>query len=280
MKVFFVSVLLASIFACNHTVSSAQNGGKDADVEVFDKNKEYPLRSHHHNIRSLEMFKKFQTFNEKKMRGEGIAKNEPFVYVDNQDSIIFVRISSDPDIVLCYHHEGDYWVNEIYSHMGNRWVPVLKNGYSANKTVSATRFIRYIQGDSIIEYCTTYIDEFIQNRILVKKENAIMNITIEDDSNRILSFEAIKTIINKAVDMNKFPKNGNNVKLPKVRCYKYDYVVDNGEFIILNRSMNEYSRCKETSLGVFGTQPGLEKFIKCYYETDKDFIDYIRKKYF
>lgn len=280
MKSFIIPFFLASLFACNNPQLSAQNDNSNADVsETFNKSKEYPLRNHHHSIRPLDVFKKFQTFNEKTLSGEGQAKKEPFVYVDDQDSIIYVRISSNPDSILCYHHEGNCWVNEIYSHMGNRWAPVLKNGYSANQSVGATRYIRYIQGDSIMEYCTTYISSNIYNRVLLKKGRMIRNISIDDDSNRIPPLDSIKAIIHNAVDMNSVPKNEKNAKMPKYPSWQYDFVVDRGQYIIINRNMREYFRCKITPLGEFGAQPGMEKYIKNYYDNDQDLIDYIGRKY-
>lgn len=108
---------------------------------------------------NIKLYRRFQTFNEYRMKGVGTAMKKPYVLVRNVgDSIIHVRISNDIDSIICYKKKKDYWFNYISYDLWKKYDSVSKNGESVWGEGPAQEFFRFITPDAIIEYSIAYFE--------------------------------------------------------------------------------------------------------------------------
>ena len=145
----FIFLILLAIFVCN----------------------DMPAQSRTEKTLLLQGYKKYQTFNEFKMRGEGVAVDTPFVYVKKEGQKITTRISNNIDSAIVYEKEGKYWKNIISCAFENFGHPDL-NCLCIDGPENPHEYIRYISNDTIM--CLYYFLESPQKDI----EHKILSIEL------------------------------------------------------------------------------------------------------
>ena len=125
---------------------------------------------------SLEGYKRYQTFDEFAMKGEGAVTAKPFVYVLDKGDEISVRRSDDIDIEYVYHHRKDN---------GGYWLQVVSRddmGKFVNSDVRKDVFYRFFFNDSIVEWNYKKFDSdggIVSNAVYVKTRNEFVLINLD-----------------------------------------------------------------------------------------------------
>lgn len=204
---------------------------------------------------NLSEFRRYQTFDEFKMRGVGKPIQEPFVYVKSEKDKITVVTSDDTTYVMTYHHIKDgLW----YMHMDfDLWK---KNQYRVkdSKENSARSYDRICGNDSIVELEWDYEGISTSVTILLKSPTGCVRShclhpshyeEIED------SFKRLQRLIELFVKDDDSLKNILNKKLGREEYFLQE---TDDEYWYIGK---KYKLCfKKNSLGFFGIQPGFDKF--------------------
>ena len=233
-----------------------------------------PAQSRTEKTLLLQGYKKYQTFNEFKMRGEGVAVDTPFVYVKKEGQKITTRISNNIDSAIVYVKEGKYWKNVISCAFENFGHPDL-NCLCIDGPENPHEYIRYISNDTImyliyllenpkkdIEHEISYIVFITPEKIVeIFRDEDQKFIPYKDDLNIILS--EIKSVQNR-YDLSKATYIDDREK--RISVYQISLYPD--KMIMINPKGDKITY-RYKSLKLYGITPdyvsNIKKLIRKYY---------------
>lgn len=231
---------------------------------------QYCLKKVEENISS---YKKFQTFDEYKMKGVGKALHSPYVYVRKVDeNTIHVKMSNNIDSTICYTKYGDTWINIICDDLWKSPYPCTKNGESIDGGPPATIHSRYIKNDTIIEVRTTIIENEESSVVFVKTKEEMFTLSSLLLNKKEFSADSICMICKYYTeagfrDLKKYFPNYRISRMKKVLMKdSLKYVAISGKY----NQNKEVFAYKLNSLGEYGSIPGIEKFAYSTYQLISD----------
>ena len=202
----------------------------------------------------LSEFKRYQTFDEFKMKGVGKPVHEPFVFVKTEKDIITVIVSDDTTNVITYHFRDGLWYNHMDFDLWKKDQAIIKS----SKENWARSYDRICGNDTIVELRWYYLNNYISNSIWIKTSKNCLrshSLNAEYFTNKDDIFDSLRKF---AIE---FMKKENMLKnnLNKPLGYKKYYLFENKDEYWYFGAKD--SLCfKKTSLGFFGIQPGFDKF--------------------
>lgn len=235
---------------------------------------EMSAQSHREKTLLLQGYKKYQTFNEFKMSGEGVVVDTPFVYVKRERQKITTRISNNIDSAIVYEKEGKYWKNIISCAFENFGHPDL-NCLCIDGPENPHEYIRYISNDTImyliyllenpkkdIEHEISYIVFITPEKIVeIFRDEDQKFIPYKDDLNIILS--EIKSVQNR-YDLSKATYIDDREK----RIYVYQISLYPDKMIMINPKEDKITY-RYKSLKLYGITPdyvsNIKNLIRKYY---------------
>lgn len=260
IRLLFISILLLNLIilpisSCRQN-KGLNNKNKESSSETF-------LRENDSIHINLDMYEKFQTFDEFNMCGIGTPTHKPYVFVKKGDNEIIVRTSDNIEDSIVYKKKKNIWTNELYIDMNKKFQPIAKdNDYPARY------YLRFFINDSIFEYEECYFGEQTIKNLFVKTHKKctiiilISSIDVTDKKDTISQIR--KLIDDYKNDSSTFVKPLKNVRLPNFRLvstYKIIEKPDLYEFREIGSEGSSYI-FKKDAYGFWGIQPGFEKGIK------------------
>lgn len=203
---------------------------------------------------NLSKFRRYQTFDEFKMKGVGKPIHEPFVYAKTEKDKITVIVSDDTTNVMTYYLRDGLW----FIHMDfDLWK---KNQYRAkdSKDNCARSYDRICGNDSIVELEWDYEGNYTSATIIVKtpKECICSHSLNPSHYNRIDDpFKLLRHLTELFVKGDDSLKNILNKKLGSEK-----YTLKEAEDAYWYIGEKDSLCFKKNSLGFFGIQPGFDKY--------------------
>lgn len=232
-SIIILSLLLIG-FGCDakHTESSSTNSAS-MDASSLDTVALF----------NFDDYSRFQTFDEFEMRGKGIAKDTPYVYVRQFDDTIFVVTSNNPSKIIRYIKGDDYWFNEQSFDL-HKASPSYRHAKDGSRP--ARTYYRYLMRDTIVEYLrqfqrkkthlsdllflptNMYDAALISHEVFIKTRTECVHVELEAENDKVDS-------INPLPDLRKIMSNLSN----RVNLAELDHIInleDHG-FLRLNKHL-------------------------------------------
>lgn len=222
-----------------------------------------PIRMVQNSYRSINLstFNKWQTFNEFKMRGMGKTLLSPFVYVKRtKDSIVVINSEQKEDI-RTYYKVDNKWYNYLVLEPWKKQVISTKSSTEE----PARDYYRICGNDTILELKCNYIRDIVLYEFYIKtRQTCVMIVPIYG----IDFCDHNKDIYNQMLHFLYFYRNNRSLFLSqhgksiydrrKIYTYKLYSYKNKLLYKCLEKENTLYF--SHTSLGLFGIQPGLEKY--------------------
>lgn len=263
----YISFIFSFIFilsTCNNDNCSAQEDMKNKDFEVgnnkstnFDFDSVFMQLENHKSNVNLKEFKRFQTFDEFNMKGIGVPKKEPYVYIKNSNDTIYVINSNDTSKVLFYIKRGNYWHNTNFFYGASQ---ITKSGHELLQRI----FYRICGSDTLIEYrCCKWEKILIKDLYLKTKSKCfwIRLIGKTDLCNHATIYDDMLKLVERYnKEQNAFFSEIGENRYDKRRLNSYQLRIDKDAYIYQGINNKDVLFFQKTSLGLFGIQPGLDNF--------------------
>lgn len=203
---------------------------------------------------NLSEFRRYQTFDEFKMKGVGKPIHEPFVYAKTEKEKITVIVSDDTMNVMTYYLRDGLW----YIHMDfDLWKKDL-NIVKSSKENWARSYDRICGNDTIVELRWYYMNKYISKCFWLKTSKDCIrsqSLNAEYFSNKDNIYESLRKFTNEFLKEENGLKNNTNEPL---RYKKYTLYENKDAYWYIGE---KDSLCfKKNSLGFFGIQPGFDKY--------------------
>lgn len=218
-------------------------------------------------------FEKYQTFDEFKMRGEGKPVKCPFVYVLQSDDRTYVSVSDDTTKVRKYYKICDRWFTceeyDLWKKEYDLWKDDGIGARSRNEN-PARVYYRILGNDSILELRCSYVGDFVLNDLYIKAVGKCIWITHwPSKTNKLVVKPSVVYFgeLRKLVDL--FNKGETFLQSyivrkygfrPGVYVYSYRLRETPVAYIYECGLLKERLYFTKNSLGLFGVQPGFDKF--------------------
>lgn len=263
--------MFLSIFfdACSQNVnikSEKRNKFDACSQNVNIKSEKRNINSFTNNLDKkyfeLSSFEKYQTFNELKMEGMGKVALNPFVYVRKKNDTIYVIASNDTTTIKKYFLCNHKWCSYEEYELWKRNTPITKSGQEN----PARTYYRMFFNDSIAELRYCYMGETITNDFYLKTADQCIWITqwipvVDNVQNKECIYDEMTHIVDllncKKDSVTYFIKRKGIIQ-PHI--YYYNLKESTASYIYECVSRNEILYFNKNSLGLFGIQPGLEKY--------------------
>ena len=193
----------------------------------------------------LDSFAHYQTFDEFRMEGAGLATSEPYVCVRKQVDTIIVA-SSDTVQVRGYVRYGKWWYNHLEFDMDKKGESPLKDP-SLNP---ARVYDRFLCKDTIVEYKTYYWDDMAYRDLYIKTKDICDVIPVEYDER--FNAKSMVSYIQSVVDEY---RRGNVFAVKRYRQAEREFT-----YILKCDVFMELLVFKKMSLGLWGIQPGFDSY--------------------
>lgn len=235
-------ILLLSFIACSHKggnyTKDSSNQRNDLILQISNSNGIFL------SLKDTVNMKRYQTFDECTMSGNGRAIKSPFVYVKKQNDSILVCSSDPNDSVRIYVRlNNGVW----YSHMEyDIWK---KKDYIPSKSELSTLarvYDRYFYNDTILELKTSYISERQYHEIFIKCMNHLYHIRNADHLN--------------CSQINELRKHVNQLINTHDKCVtKYMIREEKEHYTYEAENNGEDFSYERKAYGLWGIQPGIEE---------------------
>lgn len=207
---------------------------------------------------SLSSFGKYQTFDEFKMKPVGKPKRIPFVYVRMKRDFIWVVPSYAKDSIYVYVKKNDRWINESHFDMWN----VDEDYYKSYQGNFARVYYRICGNDSVIEYKRAYIGGHCYRSLFIKTPLRcwLIELLEKDKFSQKYIFEGVINLVGRFThDRMAFleEKEGydkRSFELFAIKKRRKWYLYQNAN------KLDEKLYFHKNSLGLWGIQPGLDKY--------------------
>lgn len=203
---------------------------------------------------NLTEFKRYQTFDEFKMKGTGKPVHEPFVYVKTEKDKITVIVSDDTTNVMTYHLRDGLWYNHMDFDLWKKDLPISKD----SKENWARSYDRICGNDTIVELkrslmgISTSVSIFLKTPSKCTKSHFLHPSHYDRIDDPFKHLRHLTEIFVKGDDSLK------NILNKKLGCDKYSLKETEDAYWYIGEKHN---LCfKKNSLGFFGIQPGFDKF--------------------
>ena len=142
IKTLLLIPALLSVCLCNTNKKDIINSSMERKEVLEEKRADIQLSS----------FKRYQTFNEFKMRGEGVPVHSPFVYVRSSKDKFEVVVSDDTSHVFRYIRRDGVWYNHEDMDLWKKNNPITKSGEETRQEVmiGLSLMIRFWSTDAAI----------------------------------------------------------------------------------------------------------------------------------
>lgn len=260
-KIGFV-ILSFLALSCNNGNKAEEVSDKYLDSTLDEKvlfEDAYMYNSIENSIipeKELMTYKKFQTFNEFNLRGEGKIRNKPFVYVKELEDTIIVRVSNDKNRAIRYINMNEVWQSYQEFDMQKKGMPIQKD----SREKPARSYFRIFKGDSIFELACTY-PEYPTQDLYIKTKNNCVLISLNDQEFVNITSHPIEKIM-EIVSNYKNGQYENRTLIDKP--YKFTKFENNKFYYFVYTISNTYGVehadtliIPKTSLLEFGIGPGL-----------------------
>jgi len=254
--------LILFFFSCTNYRGSAHETIKDQALKheskyVFCQDNMDKVFVNNPTIINLKDFDIFQTFDEYEMKGIGLPKKTPYVYVKNCGDKIYLVVSNDTTNVKVYQKNGEYWCNYEYYSNNTRIT-------KSSQDLPERFFCRICGSDTIVEYrcCNlgicTYKDLYLKTKYncywihLIEDIDLCNNSKIfEDMLGLVKRFKEERPLFLSEIGESSFDKR---------HLYSYTLFETKDYFKYIGIDNNEELFFLKTSLGFFGIQPGFDFF--------------------
>lgn len=167
IKTLLLIPALLSVCLCNTNKKDIINSSMERKEVLEEKRADIQLSS----------FKRYQTFNEFKMRGEGVPVHSPFVYVRSSKDKFEVVVSDDTSHVFRYIRRDGVWYNHEDMDLWKKNNPITKSG----EENPARSYDRIIFNDTILEYRCCYYGEYKYKDFYIKTAYGCDRLTLIED---------------------------------------------------------------------------------------------------
>ena len=176
----FIILALLSLSICQGCSNKQKVGAKvhQGKARTYDNT---PRRSDSTNENrqslkkyALKTFRRYQTFDEFKMKGVGKPIYSPFVYVKTTKDTMIVIPSNDTTHVKVYHRQGNRWRNHIELELWKKRQPFTKSSLEE----PARTYDRICGNDTILEYQCNYLGNTKYKQFYIKTPKRCVNIKL------------------------------------------------------------------------------------------------------
>ena len=206
-------------------------------------------------------YQRYQTFNEFKMRGEGKPLRKPFVYVKRTANRIDVVPSDDPTSPKHYvRTKENVWYQHLELEMYKINGPITKSGPGW----PARTYDRVFCNDTILEYYCSYVGKYKGKGLYIKTRNNCVKLTLipyidfNDPANLISDMLKMKEMY--VHDRNKLLQQRGHTNSDRRWVRYYELRITPSSYVYHNAERKEDLIFNRNSLGLWGIQPGIEKF--------------------
>jgi len=212
-------------------------------------------------IVDLKTFKKYQTFNEFKMRPEGQPVDTPFVYVKIKKNLIQVVVSNDTSRVIEYHRVKNRWYSYAEFDLHRMGEPRAK---TTEENLPRT-YHRICGNDTILELFQDLSLGYEKrwSEFYLKTRNKCCIIKPDDDDPFLNEERVYETMLKYARAYNAYRKGKKHAfkklsilpaypRIIKLRETPDEFIYDN-----IPANDNSFLLYKKSALGFFGIQPGI-----------------------
>ena len=260
----FIFLLCFSLLsACNSPKTNLQQKDLQEKQPITNYSKTFHYSNLHYSQTkyNLNKFLSYQTFNEFKMRGVGKPKMTPFVYVKKTRDTIIVIPSNDMSNVKVYYRQGNRWYNHINLELWKKGQPITKSSLEE----PARTYDRICGNDTILEYQCNYLGDVKYKQFYIKTPKMCVNIKLIKELDFVNGGNTVYNEMLKFVHMfnherEKLLMQHGQSKYDKRKIYCYSLQEKAHTFVYQCIEMNETLYFSKTSLGLFGIQPGIEKY--------------------
>lgn len=288
ITVLFCSACMASMLACQQKSQVNASAKREDTVEIStslkdsieDAQEKYQPRLSPSMPYNLETdFKKYQTFDEFEVKGKGVAKSFPFVYVRASQDSIWVVNSDAKSYVHLYLRKGRGW----FCHDEYRMDRIDENPIKSVQMIEslpARTYDRYLAGNKILELETFYAESIPWWRLFyIKSKTEVVRVAFYNDSYDL--YDSDEETVKKILQLQELYQKGEFVdNLDKttgegitVSRFEIKYGNDYYKYILKENKENdgteEYLYFPKNSLGLWGIQPGIDK--RDYFKCSKQF---------
>ena len=263
----FIILALLSLSICQGCSNKQQVGAKahQGKARTYDST---PRRSDSTNENrqslkkyALKTFRRYQTFDEFKMKGVGKHKYSPFVYVKTTKDTIIVIPSNDTTHVKVYYRHGNRWCNHMELELWKKRQPFTKSSLEE----PARTYDRICGNDTILEYQCNYLGNTKYKQFYIKTPKRCVNIKLIGEIDFV---SGNHTVYNEMLmfahmfnhERKKLLAQHGRSRYDKREVYSYSLQDKAHAFVYQCRERNETLYFSKTSLGIFGIQPGIEKY--------------------
>lgn len=263
----FIILALLSLSICQGCSNKQQVGAKahQGKARTYDST---PRRSDSTNENrqslkkyALKTFRRYQTFDEFKMKGVGKPIYSPFVYVKTTKDTMIVIPSNDTTHVKVYYRQGNRWRNYIELELWKKRQPFTKSSLEE----PARTYDRICGNDTILEYQCNYLGNTKYKQFYIKTPKRCVNIKLIGEIDFV---SGNHTVYNEMLmfahmfnhERKKLLAQHGRSKYDKREVYSYSLQEKAHAFVYQCRERNETLYFSKTSLGIFGIQPGIEKY--------------------
>ena len=203
---------------------------------------------------NLSEFRRYQTFDEFKMKGVGNPVYEPFVYVQSEKERIRVIVSNDTANVITYHLRDGLWYMHIDLDLWKKNRDIAKS----SKENWARSYDRICGNDTIVELGWYYLGDFTSKCFWLKTRKECIrsqSLSTKYFTNKDSIYESLRKFTSEFLKDENGLKNKRNQTL---KYKRYSFYENQGAYWYFGE---KDSLCfKKSSLGFFGIQPGFDKF--------------------
>lgn len=206
-------------------------------------------------------YQRYQTFNEFKMRGEGKPLRKPFVYVKRTANRINVIASDNTTFPKYYvRTKGNVWYQHLELEMYKINMPITKSG----PDWPARTYDRVFYNDTILEYYCSYMGETKFKTFYIKTRKTCVAIVLIHEIDFVDSSKIIPNMI-KMAELYTYHKDillkqRGRAKFDKRNIEYYEIKTKPNSYIYYNVEDKDYLVFNRNSLGLWGIQPGIEKY--------------------
>lgn len=257
-QILFIPLLLIS-FSCVHSHKNSEElnsvgVGKDT---MFQEKVADTVSLHTLAVKdriNLSEYRRYQTFDEFKMKGMGKPVHKPFVYVKTEKERINVIVSDDTTNVMTYYLRGGLWYIHMDFDLWKKDQPKAKS----SKENWARSYDRICGNDTIVELMWSFmgsytiVEIFLKTSLQCTKSHFLHPSHFEgiDDP-----FKCLRHLTGLFVKDDDSLKGISNKKLSR---QKYTFRETKDAYWYIGE---KDSLCfNKNSLGFFGIQPGFDKF--------------------
>ena len=213
--------------------------------------------------------KTYQTFDEFSMSGVGKAVERPCVFVYKSDKKIIVRRTDKMNTPIVYTLKDDVWYNEQSFYL---WKNTPFYTYTISEKNTPNIYYRFIKSDTIIEYCECSDHDFVLRNLIIRTRNDLTTINIDglfpnfsiDHDNMLADLKLImstyKKKANKIISTFKDDPVARLDKFFLYDTYTRDFKNDSLFFVPSPHSYGKTIKYKLSSLGEYGTLPGIKYY--------------------